>query len=133
MFFPSHKSAIILAIILTILPTNKSLALTAEEEKILQQNILNEQRIINEQQNLRRQKELEEIRKIDRSKKSQESDKIADKLKDNGACRKIDKFIIENNKKISSKVLKPLDAVLDPLGSVAWPGLSMKWSGLPKA
>ena len=94
---------IILSVILS--PTN-SFAITADEkQRAIERNNQEEQRIQRERQNIIQRKEQQELENINRLKKESKASNLDDVFFDNGACRKIDKFIIENNKEISTKTL----------------------------
>lgn len=83
-----------------------SFAYTADQQKVINQNIRNEQLLLRERQNIIQQKESEELENIGKANRTSNKSNINNSFIDNGACRKIDKFVIHKNQKISSKYIQ---------------------------
>ena len=100
-----NKSSFFIITLLSILFHIKAFAYTLDEQRAIDQNIRNEQRLERERQNIIQQKEIQELENIGKAKRKSEKSELDSDFTDNGACRKINKFEIEKNKKISSKTL----------------------------
>ena len=100
------RKLVLLLTLVVILYPSLVFALNADQQKAIDQNIRNEQLLQRERQNIIQQKEIKEIDNIGKTKKRGGKIGLDNDFIDNGACKKISKFIIKKNTKISSKYIQ---------------------------